>query len=108
MVRFSDMLGGNPVPEEKPETSAGEATVEEIGEDDAPEPEDVLERLTQYATSTRAADQVPPPEAAAEPASPEPQPAAAGDAASDADVAASFTPVGDDLLPRAKGRKGRS
>jgi hypothetical protein len=106
MVRFSDMLGGNETPEDKPPVPPSpaasladdEATVDKTAEDDADEdksPEDVLERLTQYATSSRGADDAPAP-------APEPQPSA--DQETDT---SSFTPVGDDLLPRPKGRKGR-
>jgi hypothetical protein len=104
MVRFSDMLGGNETPEEKPSVPPSpaasladdEATDDKTAEDEADEdksPEDVLERLTQYATSSRGADDAP---------APEPQPSA--DQETDT---SSFTPVGDDLLPRSKGRKGR-
>jgi hypothetical protein len=108
MVRFSDMLGGNETPEEKPpvppspaasladDEATDDKTAEDADEDDEDKsPEDVLERLTQYATSSRGADDAPAP-------APEPQPSA--DQETDT---SSFTPVGDDLLPRSKGKKGR-
>jgi hypothetical protein len=103
MVRFSDLLGGQETPEDKPVADAPAIA------DDVAEPEDVLERLTQYATSARAADHTPTPEAIAEPPSPETESAPDRDAEPGADDAASsLAPVADDLLPRSKGRKGRS
>ena len=54
-------------------------------------PQAVLDRLTQYATSSRTADQVPAPEV---------EPTPAPGAAQPAD---DLSGVGDDLLPRAKG-----
>jgi hypothetical protein len=52
-------------------------------------PEDVLDRLTQYATSARAAEPVKPPD-------------------EDAPDDDALPPVGDDFLPRAKGIEGKS
>jgi hypothetical protein len=107
MVRFSDLLGGNDTPEEQPRPAATPREPTEIDgsatdalDDDA---EDVLERLTQFATSARssgvAADaEVPTPEPSADPAS-------VPDAQADAPPA--LTPVADDLLPRGKGGKSR-
>ena len=97
MVRFSDMLGGSGDHESPRATTAPAAPPAEIDDDDVeaeaeadldlpdasddetvPEPpEEVLNRLAQYASSTRAAD---PPEAEQD-----------------------LTPVGDDLLPHPKG-----
>ena len=111
MVRFSDMLGGNgdsqearaPVAppradDEEPEPEPEPAAADEAGHDEpapAQSPEDVLDRLTQYATSARASDPTP-----ADPTAPEPaQPAAEADAP--------LTTVGDDLLPHPKGEKGK-
>jgi len=106
MVRFSDMLGGNddsqgsraaapparsvPIPEP---VAAAEPEIEPETHDDAdapaPEsPEAVLDRLTQYATSTRASD----------------EPATTPEPSDDAAAAQEpLTPVCDDLLPRPKG-----
>jgi hypothetical protein len=115
MVRFSDLLGGNEDPEAKPavppspdaslldhstadKSTADKSTADEVADDEVDEdksPEDVLERLTQYATSSRGADDAPEP-----PQPPEPSAGQESDPSS-------FTPVGDDLLPRPKGRKGR-
>ena len=118
MVRFSDLLGGQETPEDKPEHNAvaeapvapeEEAIPPELAEevtDELPEPEDVLERLTQYATSARAADQTPTPEAIVEPPSPESDPESAPLTDPEpADAAASLAPVADDLLPRSKGKR---
>lgn len=80
-------------------------------------PEDVLDRLTRYATSARAADQVPPPPPAPPPA-PEPvaehvthdddaepdEPDEPGESAEPEPL----PPVGDDFLPRSKGIERRS
>ena len=106
MVRFSDMLGGDgdpkeprattvpaseiadPIPEPEPEPEP-EAIVESAVES----PQAVLDRLTQYATSTRAAE-VPP-----EPA-PTPTP---NDAPTAETGPTEIDRVGDDLLPRGKG-----
>jgi hypothetical protein len=118
MVRFSDMLGGHESPEEQPQAEE-KARAEEPAQPEEPplpeqppqleheaveqSPEDVLERLTQYATSARAADQMPAPVPTAPPASlPSPSSVAPGE------DAAALEPVADDLLPRPKGRKGRS
>ena len=110
MVRFSDLLGGNEPPEEKPQSPAA-APRDEAPAPDTPDgsedesPEDVLERLTQYATSARVPDPPEPDTAAPEP----PTPATFREVVPDAepDAPAAFTPVADDLLPRSKGRKGR-
>ena len=116
MVRFSDLLGGQESPEDKPVEAAAAASEEvllpDAAADDVPEPGDVLERLTQYATSARAPDQVPSPETIVEPPNPEPpspdsEPAPVPDAEPGAGTPL-LAPVADDLLPRAKGRKGRS
>jgi hypothetical protein len=122
MVRFSDLLGGNddadesrpaavstplvtkpepePVPEEESETAdpAGADTLAAFALDADPvapieSPEDVLDRLTQYATSARAGDQVPE------------TPAPVAEPATTAETVPEFQPVGDDLLPRAGSRK---
>ena len=107
MVRFSDLLGGNEPPEEKPAA------------DDDTSPEDVLERLTQFATSARPPDaeadigagappDPPDPAAPAEAARPDSPPASFRDVVPDADADAppALTPVADDLLPRGKSGKG--
>ena len=112
MVRFSDLLGGNEPPEERPRPAAPEAIAEAADAADADDdesPEDVLERLTQYATSARVPDPSEPGTAAPEPPAPEPTPATFREVVPDAepDAPAAFTPVADDLLPRPKGRKGR-
>jgi hypothetical protein len=117
MVRFSDMLGGDGDPDDARATTAArdlppltddeppdpdappadQAPTAEAGAEPAsaaPSPQDVLERLTQYATATRA---TPPP---AEPQSaPRPEPAAP--TAPTASPPTGDDP-GDDLLPRAK------
>jgi hypothetical protein len=108
VVRFSDMLGSNddaePAPastrpfdaisDEIPEPDAEPVARDDPGADDELEPEpaanaspqEVLDRLTQYA-----AEHVPPPEAP--PTAPP--------------TAPSLEPVADDLLPRGKrGRRG--
>ncbi|MGO9872433.1 MAG: hypothetical protein ACLPVY_01430 [Acidimicrobiia bacterium] len=109
MVRFSDMLSGNGDPEQtRPVTTAADpAPADEPLEPDSeaePEtadadlasasqsPEDVLDRLTQYATSARGSD----------PAS-EPQPAEEDPTSQPGEDPDELTPVGDDLLPHAKG-----
>jgi hypothetical protein len=121
MVRFSDMLGGNGEPERsRPVSAADPALADEIPEPEAepepdepgtepesgtgPEParvadetfavqtpEEVLDRLTQYATSARASD----PDAAPELTAPVPP----SDSSEGADELAA---AGDDLLPHAK------
>jgi hypothetical protein len=136
MVRFSDMLGGDgqpddaraateardlpplvddaapdldaPVDEPSPPAAAAEAEVEAEPAAADPSPEDVLDRLTQYATATRAA--APPPEPEEEPPAPPapPTPAAATTATPEPlppPEPASPTAIddtGDDILPRAK------
>jgi hypothetical protein len=115
MVRFSDMLGGDgepdataqtaardlpplvddappdadAAPDDAPPEGAAPLTAEaEVAPADAdPSPQDVLDRLTQYATATRAAAPIPEPQ-------PEPEPAPAPRTPAD--------DTGDDLLPRAK------
>jgi|SRR3954451_12430917 hypothetical protein len=119
MVRFSDLLGGNDNPEEPPRRAAPApvdpaAALRDAGQDEEQEEddaaEDVLERLTQFATSARtstpepADPPVPDPEPARAPA-PDAEPGAVPDA--QADAPAVLTPVADDLLPRAKGGKSR-
>jgi hypothetical protein len=107
MVRFSDMLGGNGDPDATPATAPAPPPSlvglepDEPEPDDEPEPagaaapvespEEVLDRLTQYASSARTTDTPEP-----EPEPPIEAPAAAGDAEDD------LRPVGDDLLPRPK------
>jgi hypothetical protein len=105
MVRFSDMLGGGGEPDDAHATTSPYAALSDDDPDDEPEaepeadsdserapeppfesPEDVLHRLTQYATSARAAEQEAPPDEDA------------GDEGAGDDDA--LPPVGDDLLPR--------
>ena len=108
MVRFSDMLGGNDDPEPAPATTVefdeiadeipepeAEPVVEDEPVDEEPlepeplagaSPQEVLDRLTQYA-----AEHVPAPEAPPQSPAPEAPRSAPG-----------LEPVGDDLLPRAK------
>jgi hypothetical protein len=130
MVRFSDMLGNGDADEPGAPTTARDLApdVDEQPEPDAPpekgtvqfvdqvgvmppaapdtrSPQDVLDRLTQYASSTRAGERAPAPDPpAADP--PPPQPPAAErepeEAPSDAARPSAEEPVGDDLLPRAK------
>jgi hypothetical protein len=134
MVRFSDLLGGNgdqedprpitapaprvaeqdPDPESKPEAeietiedARAALAVAEPSPGPVESPQEVLDRLTQYATSARAGDaaaEVPEPvsEAPAQPLASDP---ATGES----------SPVGDDLLPRSgsarkagRGRKRRA
>jgi len=107
MVRFSDLLGGNEPPEDKPQSDSAAPAKPAPGAEDAPAPDDdspeeVLERLTQFASSTRA------PDPAEEPASP----ASFGDVVdvvpdAEPDAPPAIAPFADDLLPRPKGRKGR-
>jgi hypothetical protein len=83
-------------PEEEPEVDSGAdepATDEPTSSERAPaptfeSPEDVLDRLTQYASSARAAEPVMPPDEDAP-----------DDDTTDDDA---LPPVGDDFLPRAK------
>ncbi len=111
MVRFSDMLGGND--KEQPAPAVPEPTAEiaepEVPEAQSPEPdvtepetspEDLLDRLTNYATSARAADQVPDPE-------PRREPEAGAQGSVEPGSADDLAPVGDDLLPRGKRGKRR-
>src|SRR4051794_20032016 len=117
MVRFSDLLGGNddsdetrPAPVSAP-PSAREAVPiepdpEPLTEPDAEatlaaaaSPEDVLDRLTQYASTARAGEQIPnpvdehPPPQRVEALAP--APASVPD-----EPVHEFEPSGDDLLPR--------
>ena len=118
MVRFSDLLGGNDEADESrpatvsaPLVTAPEPQAEADAELPTPvaSPEDVLDRLTQYATSARAGDPTPDHAAAetpvAETAEPEPVAAPAADAPATEDAIPDFKVVGDDLLPRAEARK---
>ena len=109
MVRFSDLLGGNDTPEEPEEEG-------DAAQDGLEPAEDVLERLTQFATSARASS--PPPVADAPAAGaplpdPEPTPAPEPDADpaavpdAQADAPPVLTPGTDDLLPRGKSGKSR-
>ena len=100
---LSDDRDADDEPETEPETESDDADDDEpeaepaAAADRAPQPtvespEDVLDRLTQYATSARAAEQVAPPDEDAPDGGPPP-------------------PVGDDFLPRSKGierKPGRS
>jgi hypothetical protein len=123
MVRFSDMLGGDgdpdearaktaprdrpppvvddpPDPDAPPAAADDTAAVEEPAAD-APAPvqsaQDVLDRLTQYATASRAGDQpAPEPASPTVPSAPETDGAAARKPADDGPGA------GDDILPRGK------
>ncbi|HTK16836.1 MAG TPA: hypothetical protein VL769_10625 [Acidimicrobiia bacterium] len=135
MVRFSDMLGGSSEgddaaaadspyaalasdaaeadDEAEPEADAGDdAFREPVPVATFETPEAVLDRLTQYRTSTRAADPVAPPTPAVE------EPAAV-EAPAEATVEAEpetaaepgsepLPPVGDDFLPNARGIVRRS
>ena len=128
MVRFSDMLGGegepddaraataardlpplvddeSPDPDAPPvdEPAAEVETETERGAAD-PSPQDVLDRLTQYASAARSAaePQPPPPPPPVEPATPEPatpEPATADPAPA---RSAADDDTGDDILPRGK------
>jgi hypothetical protein len=113
MVRFSDMLGGNGDPEHaRPVTTAADpASSDELldpdseaepGAEPAPaadtdgasaaqSPEDVLDRLTQYATSARGSD-----------AESLPEPPEEGPTSEPGEHPDELTPVGDDLLPHPK------
>jgi len=100
-VQFVDQVGLRPPPAasvvDAPEPPPGPQS-----------PQDVLDRLTQYASSTRAAERALAPEPpAAEASPPPPPPPPAGAAAREPDPppapsAAPPEPAGDDLLPRAK------
>jgi hypothetical protein len=139
MVRFSDMLGGSGEPDDAAADSpyAALANDDADSDDDAePEadevtdaatepvpvatfetPEAVLDRLTQYRTSTRAADPVAPPvssETEAPAAVEEPTEVdAPAETHTEPDVESEsepLPPVGDDFLPNARGivrRAGR-
>jgi hypothetical protein len=107
MVRFSDMLGGSEDAERPRATTISDPVpVDDIpvpepdAEDDVASanesPQEVLDRLTQYATSTRSSDDAPEP----------PPPEAIASAPPD-DAPAPLTPVGDDLLPHTKADKGK-
>jgi hypothetical protein len=142
MVRFSDMLGGS----EEADDAAAESPYAALASDTAdsddeaePEadtgdeddafrepvpvatfetPEAVLDRLTQYRTSTRAADPVAPPAPPVEepaavetPAAIEEPPEVTPEAEADTDTEAEsepLPPVGDDFLPNARGIARRS
>jgi len=97
MVRFSDMLGGNADSEGARATVPAPAATDTRPEpepDDAPatqSPEDVLDRLTQYATSAR----FPEPPAVDDTGGVEATPPNPTDEP--------LTPIADDLLPRARG-----
>ena len=107
MVRFSDMLSGNgdsqeasapaspPRPDDESPAPVAETEREPEDESAVPDdtspaqsPEDVLDRLTQYASSARAPD------------APEPDPPAD-------ETDEPLTSVGDDLLPHPKGDKSK-
>ena len=143
MVRFSDMLGEHAdpdrpsaaVPVANPVAGAEDEALDPSDPEDAADavdeaagvpngasapaaawhtPEDVLDRLTQYATSARAADQAPTANRTpTEDRGPAPEPSrtegADGAGASPAtDAAADFAPVDDDLLPGGRGSEPRS
>ena len=105
MVRFSDMLGADGDADEPREPAGMHDEQPAVEEEPDPEPppapaasaEDVLARLTQYATSARAAeraaDPVPPPDAS------EPDVAPSVPAS---EPAPGEQPAGDDLLPRGR------
>ena len=128
MVRFSDMLGGSDDPKEpraqtaprdlppevddEPDLDAPPAADDAQLADEAPvaptapatqSPQDVLDRLTQYASSARAAERTPEPvEPAADPA-PTPPPVAAHEPEAPPRAPANpDEPAGDDILPRPK------
>jgi hypothetical protein len=142
MVRFSDMLGGSG---EADDAAAADSPYAALASDAADSdddakseaddgddafkepvpvatfetPEAVLDRLTQYRTSTRAADPVAPPAppaeapaAVEEPAAVEPREVAAGaedETEPDAEPESEpLPPVGDDFLPNARGIVRRS
>jgi hypothetical protein len=130
MVRFSDLLGGNGDPEGVRPAAVSTPLVAEPEARDEPEPDpeldappasavespkDVLDRLTQYATSARAGDQVSDPSVATPAAPDEPDPPSPpAQALTPDETADAFKPVGDDLLPRSgvarksgRGRKRR-
>ena len=93
----------SPVPTDDPFSAL---SVPEPAEPAIESPQDVLDRLTQYATSARAGDQVP--DAGAR------VPDATAVVPTAEETAKDFTPVADDLLPRgsstrkpARGRKRR-
>jgi hypothetical protein len=107
VVRFSDMLGSNGDGEEAREPAATLDDQLPVGNELDPEPppaantgdspEDVLARLTEYATSARAAERESAPDPApAEPPAPPPAPAVAAPAPPREE------PAGDDLLPRGR------
>jgi len=139
MVRFSDMLGGSEEADDAAADSpyaalasdtadSDDAEPEAGDEDDAfrepvpvatfETPEAVLDRLTQYRTSTRAADPVAPPALPGEepgaveaPAAMEEPPEAMSEGETDNDAEAEsepLPPVGDDFLPNARGIARRS
>jgi hypothetical protein len=115
MVRFSDMLGGDGEPDEtrgttaapdlpavddespEPDEPAAEAngTVGEPPASQQPEqsPQEVLDRLTQYASASRAAEQARHDAAATPTEEPAPE---------TSEAEPEREPPGDDLLPRAK------
>jgi hypothetical protein len=127
MVRFSDLLGGDgdsdesrpatvsaplvtepePVAQAAGETGPGETQADDdpfaaLAIDETPaapveSPEDVLDRLTQYATSARAGDQAP--------EAPDPAPDPVADVPTAEETVQDFERVGDDLLPSGGARK---
>ncbi|MDQ1479821.1 MAG: hypothetical protein QOI44_682 [Actinomycetota bacterium] len=133
MVRFSDMLGGSGEADDEAALDSPYAALASDSDDDAePEagdgdddafrepvpvatfetPEAVLDRLTQYRTSTRAADPVAPPAPSVEEPAAVEAPAEAI-APAEIETAAEpesepLPPVGDDFLPNARGIVRRS
>jgi hypothetical protein len=112
MVRFSDMLGGNDeertVPEVVEPGYEPEVEVVELAGSEQTEasPEDLLDRLTQYATSARAADQVAP-KPASDPGPSSDEQGNTEHANTEPGRADDLSPVGDDFLPKAKRGKRR-
>lgn len=122
MVRFSDMLGGSGEPDDaraanspfaalKSDELDAESEPEPEAEDEAedePEdepgvetPEDVLNRLTRYASAARATDRELPPE-------PVDSDSAGPSETEDVPPDEPLPPVGDDFLPDPKGVERRS
>jgi len=95
-AQFVDAADVSPAPvpanEAQPPVAAGSQSAQEV-----------LDRLTQYASSARAAEQVAPPAPAPpEPAPAPPDPPPAPVAASEPEPAPREEPAGDDILPRAR------